>query len=215
MPGFLRHQSSSILMVALLVASGCGEDGGNDPDPTTPEELLTDGLAKIPQMGEALTRLVLTIQGTPQPGVNITPITDGVQGSVGVDLDNNGSHETTVNGSLVYVDPNVGLAGGATLTITDIDGPTDIDGNLTALVTPASATDVIINPGTGFIDSPAGDISVDGMTIVVSFGTPTLQLSGSAQFTLAGDVGLLSFGDDGQGGMILTLDYQGEITTVP
>ena len=204
---------SALTLALALAAVSCGdEDGG--PDGNTPEDVLTQGLSTIPQMGEALSRLVLTLQGTPQPGVNITPITDGVQGTLGVDLDDNGSNETTVFGSLVYVDPNVGLAAGATLTITDIDGP-GVDGTLSALVQPVSATDVSIGPGSGSFDTGAGPLAVNSISLFIGFGTPTVEVSGLAQFTLDGDVGQISFAEDGQGNLTIALDFQGEIITVP
>lgn len=210
----LRIKTLSILTVTLsLVALGCSEES-SDPDPTTPEELLTDALDKVPQMGEALSRLVLTLQGNPQPGVNLTPITDGVEGTVGVDLDGNGSNETTVAGSLVYIDPNLGISGGATLTITGISGG-GVDGTLTTTVTPISPTDVTINGGTGAFNTPAGDITVSGLGIGVGLGTPVPSFVGFAQFFLDGNVGEIIFDDDGQGGLEITLDYGGEVITVP
>lgn len=209
----LRHKALSILTVGLsLAASGCGDES-NDPGNTTPEQLLTAGLETIPQMGEALSRLVLTLQGIPQPGVNLTPITGGVQGTLGVDLDGNGSNEITVSGSLVYIDSTVGISGGATLTITGISGG-DVDGNLTASVIPFSPTDVIIGPGTGSFDSPAGTIAVTSLGLSIGFGTPTPIVTGSSTFTLDSKAGDIVFVDN-SGELEISLQYDGEVTTVP
>lgn len=204
---------SALTLVSAVAALSCGDEGSG-PDGNTAEDVLTQGLSTIPQMGEALSRLVLTLQGNPQPGVNITPITNGVQGTLGVDLDDNGSNETTVQGTLVYVDPNAGFAGGATLTITDIDGP-GVDGVLSALVQPVTATDISIGPGSGSLDTGAGPIEVNSMAIFIGFGTPTLQVSGVAQFTLDDQAGSVSVNPGNQGALTITLDYGGEVITVP
>lgn len=209
-----RFKVLSILTAALALSlASCG-DGSSDPGNTTPEELLTDGLAKVPQMAEALSRLVLAIQGVPQSGVTLTPITDGVQGSVGVDLDGNGSMEVAVHGSLVYLDPPNGFAGGATLTITGIDGSA-VDAQLAASVYPTSPTDVVIPAGQGTIDSPAGTITVTSIGLGIGFGTPTPTIAGASFFNLDGKSGQVFVGDDGQGGMTITLEYDGDVTTVP
>ena len=75
--------------------------------------------------------------------------------------------EATVNGTLVFIDPNVGISAGATLTVTSIDGAAT-DGTLTVAVVPLSATDLAFGPGSGEFDPPGSGniISVNQINFV-------------------------------------------------
>lgn len=215
----LRHQTLSILTVALaLVASGCGDDS-NDPGGVTPgdvEQLLQNTFSDIPTIGNAFTRLIATLEGNPQPGVTLTPITNGVQGSVALDFDGNGSMEATVHGRLVYVDPNVGISAGATLTITSVDGAAT-DGTLTVVVVPFSATGLAFGPTSGEFDPPGSGniVTIEQFFLTADLSSPTPVLDGFGSFAIEDESGDITVRDDGNGGIEITVDFGGETIVVP
>jgi hypothetical protein len=215
----LRTKVLSILTASLvLAASGCGDES-NDPGGVTAgdiEQLLEETFSDIPAISDGMARLIATLQGNPQPGVNITPITNGVQGSVGLDLDGNGSMEATVNGTLVFIDPNIGIAAGATLTITDIDGAAT-DGSLTVAVVPLSATDLAFGPGGGEFDPPGSGniVSINQISFVADISAPTPVLDGFGTFAVEDAPGSIFFEDDGHGGFQIRVAFAGDEITVP
>lgn len=215
----LRQKAWQILTVALaLIASGCGDDG-NDPGGVTPgdvEQLLQDTFSDIPVIGEAFIRLSLALDGNPQPGVTLTPITDGFQGSVSLDFDGNGSMEATVHGTVILVDPNVGIAGGATLTITSIEGAAT-DGTLSVVVVPFSATGLAFGPGTGEFDPPGSGniVTIDQMFLTAELSGPTPVLDGFGTFAIEDESGDITVRDDGNGGTEITVQFGGETIVIP
>ena len=215
----LRHKALSILTVSLaLVASGC-VDESNDPGGVTPgdvEQMLQNTLGDIPAIGDAFTRLIATLQGNPQPGVTLTPITNGVQGSVALDFDGNGSMEATVHGTLVYVDPNVGISAGATLTITSVDGAAT-DGHLTVVVVPFSATGLAFGPGSGEFDPPGSGniVTIDQFFLTADLSSGTPVLDGFGSFAVEDESGDITLRDDGNGGTEITVEFGGETIVIP
>ena len=215
----LRHKALSILTVALaLVASGCGDES-NDPGGVTPgdlEQLLQDTFSDIPVMGEAFIRLSLALDGNPQPGVTLNPITNGFQGSVSLDFDGNGSMEATVHGTVILIDPNVGIAGGATLTITSIDGAAT-DGTLSVVVVPFSATGLAFGPGSGEFDPPGSGniVTIDQIFLTADLSSPTPVLDGFGSFAIEDESGDITVRDDGNGGIEITVEFGGETIVIP
>src|SRR5438132_9968518 len=87
-----------------LSAGACSSSGGTDSNGGADDfhQQLSDAFQNnLDGFSNAIQRLVLAASGQSQTGVTITPITGGVQGSVGVDVDGNGSLETSVNGRLI------------------------------------------------------------------------------------------------------------------
>ena len=210
------HPRSVLAIMLALATAGCGgkssDEGGVTPGDI--EQLLEDSFGQIPNLGNALQRVIATLQGNPQPGVTLTPITDGVQGTVGVDVDGNGSMEATVHGTLVYIDPSVGIDGGATLTITSIDGAA-VDGGLTVAVVPLSPTDLAFGPGSGSFETAAGTVTVPQINMTVDIATATPVLDGFATFTVEDAPGSMFFEGDSQGGFQIRVVFGGEEVTVP
>jgi hypothetical protein len=215
----LRTRVLSVLTVTLaLAASGCGDEG-NDPGGVTPgdiEQLLEDNLGDVSAIGDGMTRLIAALQGNPQPGVTLTPITNGVQGSVGLDLDGNGSLEATVNGTLVYIDPNIGIAAGATLTVTSIEGAAT-DGTLTVAVVPLSATDLAFGPGGGEFDPPGSGniVTINQISFVADVASPAPVLDGFGTFSVEEEPGSIFFEDDGHGGWQIRVVFADDEIIVP
>ena len=212
------HRPLSVFAACLaLVASGCGDES-SDPGGVTAgdvEQVLQDTFSDIPTLSDALQRVIATLQGNPQPGVTLTPITDGVQGTVGLDLDGNGSMEATVHGTLVYIDPSIGIDAGATLTITGIDNAA-ADGTLTVAVVPFSPTDLAFGPGSGsFETASTPSLTVPQINFTADISNPVPVLDGFATFAVEDEPGTMFFEDDGLGGFQLRVVYADEEVTVP
>ncbi len=110
----------AVLLAGLVPAIITCEEASQASDAAKLEALVTAHYEDIPAFSQALERLVLHLSGTPQPGVNITPTATGGFGSVSVDTDGDGTLESTIVGSLTFNNPSIGIAGGATIDITEI-----------------------------------------------------------------------------------------------
>lgn len=203
-----RKVSALLLGVLLALTSGaCStdpDDGGNtddDIDPVVMEDYLQRSWTKIPRITEALVRIVATVSGNPQTGVTFTPITNGVQGTVGVDLDNNGTFETSVNATVVYTNPSLGLAGGAHLTITAINAGSTT-GTASADIALQGSSTVVFSSGEATLHPTQGpsliEVSNGNITATASLTNPLLI--GSADFGAGSTSGTAFFESNGSGG---------------
>lgn len=180
---------------------GQNNNGGDDViDPVVTRAYLQRNLAKIPQITDAMGRVLATLNGTPQNGVTFTTVTGGVEGTVGVDLDGNGSLETSVTARVILNNPSVGIAGGAVLTITAINAAST-GGNASASLTMVGNNVTLSNgAATLFPTNGPTQINVVNANLTVS---PTLNnpsIAGSANFASAGTTGTMFFEPDGSGG---------------
>jgi hypothetical protein len=201
-----RRLGAAAVTLALL-SGGCttGSDaGGDELDPQLTEAYLQRNFAKIPRITEALTRILATFNGDPQPGVTFTTITGGVQGTVGVDLDNNGSYETSVSATVLLNNPQLGIAGGAQLTVTALNAAS-ATGTGQVNVDLVNATTVAFSNGSALLYPTHGpeSITISDANLVVSLGGGTPNLSGSAAFAGGGKSGNIFFEPNGSGGFRL------------
>jgi len=203
-------RSRALLLIPLALGLGCdlfnSEDGDNNGedeviDPVVTQAYLQRNFTKIPRITDALGRVLLTLNGSPQNGVTFTPITGGVEGTVGVDLDGNGSLETTVDARVILNNPAAGIAGGGVLTVTAIHAAST-GGNATANVTLVGSSTVTLSNGNGTLFPTQGpsQIAIANANLTV---TPTLNnpsIVGSAAFASSGTTGTAFFENNGSGG---------------
>ena len=197
---------TAVLLLALSSGLACNpgnDDDGIDPDDINPAETeayLSRNFAKIPRITEALNRILLTMNGNPQPGVVFTPITGGVTGSVGVDLDNNGVQETTVNATVILNNPSIGIAGGARLTITALNAES-ATGSAGVDVALQSSTVIVFSEGSGTLFPTEGPsvIDITDANLTVTLGATPLII-GSADFFAGNSSGTAIFESNGSGG---------------
>lgn len=186
-----------------LFKSDKGNDntGGDDAiDPVVTQAYLQRNLAKIPRITDAMGRVLLTLNGTPQDGVTFTSVTGGVEGTVGIDLDGNGSLETSVNARVILNNPSVGIAGGAVLTITAITAAST-GGNASASLT-LVGNNVTLSNGVATLFPTNGPTQINVVNANLTV-TPTLNnpsIVGSANFASASTTGTMFFENDGSGG---------------
>ena len=201
-----RRTRSLLLLTALGAGFACNpgnDDDGIDPDDINPAETqayLERNFSKIPRITEALNRILLTMNGNPQPGVVFTQITGGVTGSVGVDLDNNGQQETTVNATVILNNPQAGIAGGARLTITAINAASTT-GAAGVDVAMQSSSTIVFSEGSGTLFPTEGPSVIDfaDANLTVTLGATPLIL-GSADFFAGNSSGTIIFENNGSGG---------------
>ena len=190
--------------VAVLAVAACSSKNteNNGGDVADFHQQLSEALQNnLAGFGNGLHRLLLAATGTPQTGVTLTPITGGVQGSVGVDVDGNGSLETTVNGKLIYVNPSVGISAGANLTVTGISGGAPQTLTASAAVAEPSPSLVTVTNGTldTHTQTRGNDLSLSAVNLTVDLGGGGFTINGAGDFVFNGLDGRLTFQPNGTG----------------
>ncbi len=193
-------------LIALVL--GCDlfeqDDNGDDGDaidPVVTEAYLQRNFTKIPRITEAMARVLLTLNGNPQNGVTFVPITGGVQGTVGVDLDGNGSLETTVDARVILNNPQAGIAGGGVLTITAINAGSTT-GTASANLAVQGSNTVVLSGGSATLFPTHGPSSIvvsnANLTATATLTNPLIL--GSADFASSATTGTAFFENNGSGG---------------
>lgn len=187
-----------LALVGANCTSSTDNNGGGDVEDfkVQLEDAFTNNLAGF---SNAIQRLVLAASGQAQNGVTLTPITGGVQGSLGVDVDGNGDLETQVQGRLIYVNPSVGFAGGANFTLTGIAGGAPQTASGTAVITPISASVIQITNGNfqTHTDTRGNDASVSGANLTVDVSGGGYKVTGTSDFEFNGITGIFTFAPNG------------------
>lgn len=163
-------------------------------DPVKMQSYLARNFSHMPIVYDGLARLISAANGTVTPGVTFTNITGGVQGSIGYDLDGNGSRESSINAKLIYNNPAVGINSGATFTVTSIDAPY-LDGTATAALSVAGGgTTVTITSGTADLKPTNGpEITIPSVSLTISPTLSTPTVLGHADFSADNKTGTIFF----------------------
>lgn len=190
---------TSAAMALAVVAGGCSSSTGDDGDGGDAEdfaiqfgEAFTNNLAGF---AESLERLLAAAAGNPQDGVTFNPTANGATGSVAVDVNGDGSLETSVNGTLTYLDPGVGLAGGAVLVINGITGGAPQTASGTATIVPLGPASIAITNGSfeTHTDTRGNDLYLDDVNLTVDASGAQIHATGTAEFEFNDLVGTLTF----------------------
>jgi hypothetical protein len=186
-----------------VIGSGCtsstdngGDDGDVEDFKIQLEEAFTNNLAGF---SAAIQRLVLAASGQAQTGVTLTPITGGVQGTLGVDVNGDGSLETQVAGRLIFINQAQGLSGGANFTLTGITGGAPQTASGTAVVTQIAPSIITITNGNfqTHTDTRGNDASVSDVNITTDVSGGGYKVTGTADFEFNGVTGLFTFAPNG------------------
>lgn len=190
-------------MLAALVLGSCGDDGngGGGGEEAVLRDRLESGLDYTPGFTDAIDRLITTINGSPQPGVAITPTSGGYAGTVEVDLDGNGSFDTSVSGTLVLNDPPSGLVGGAVLSVTGVEGLSTASGSASIGVTGPTSAYIASGQfeGTRTGTNPELDVDLHNANMLLDVSTGQLVVDGSTEFFYNGLEGLIALRPAGSG----------------
>ncbi len=226
----IREYRLPVMLLAALtpaVLTCKDESASQDVDPATVEAFLQDRFDNVPNLAEALERVMLTLGGSPQPGVTITPTATGGTGSVQVDVDGDGTSETTANGVLTFFTPSIGFAGGALLEITGITGrPVEV--HLTSSVFPTSPTAVQFTGAEASFQSEGNrpEVQVSDAEVSVDVGAsafsasagssaPAALIQGYVEFNVGSLFAVMLLEDDGAGGLLITVIGENFEFTVP
>jgi len=187
----------------VCVAGACkiGNSDNNSGDAADFKQQLSQSFStnNINGFSNAIHRLLLAATGQAQTGVTLTPITGGVQGSVGVDVDGNGSLETSVNGKLIYLNPATGIAGGANFTLTGITGGAPQTATGSAVIAETAPSVVTISNGTfeTHTQTRGNDLSLSSVNLTTDIGGGAYKVTGTADFDFNGLNGRLTFQPSG------------------
>lgn len=201
------RKASALIYGALLALGGLActtdpDDGNGDPDdidPVVTRDYLQRNFTKIPRITDALVRILAAVNGQPQSGVTFTPITGGVQGTVGVDLDNNGSMETTVNARVNFNNAQ-NLNAGGVLTVTAINAGSTTGTASANLTVQGSTVQFTSGQATLFPTNGPSQIDVSNGNITATASLTNPVLLGSVDFGAGNTSGTTFFESNGTGG---------------
>jgi hypothetical protein len=203
----------------VLVALGCKDN--NDNNSGSADDLhqqLEDSFENVANFSEALQRVLLTLQGTPQAGVTFNQTSTGATGTVDVDVDGDGNRETSVNATLTYLNPQLGITGGASLHLNGITGGAPQTATADATVTPTGPASIQLTNGTASFHTQTrgNDLEVTGANLAADASNGHLVITGTADFSFNGLAGNAVFEPDGQGSFRIRVSGDGFSTfTVP
>lgn len=191
---------AATIPLATLIAVACSSNStGNNNGNTNVTDFQQDFSFALENnlagFGDAMNRMIGAAGGTTENGVTVTPITNGIQASVGVDVDGGGGFETTLNGTLVYLNPSQGLSGGATLTLTSIAGGAPQTATGTGVITQTGPAVLTVSNGHFNTQTQTQDhtltISQANLTLNAAAANPVV--TGTAQFNFDGIAGTMTF----------------------
>ncbi len=203
----------------VLVSLGCNNN--NDNNNGSADDLhhqLEDSFGNVAHFGEAFQRVLQTLQGNPQPGVNLNQTNTGVTGTVAVDVDGDGTRETTIDATLTYLNAQLCFTGGATFQLNSITGCAPTTATATATLTPTGPATIQLTNGsaTFHTQTRGNDLTVTGATLTIDASNNHLVITGTADFVFNDLTGLATFEPDGQGSFKIQISGNGFTTfTVP
>jgi hypothetical protein len=198
----------------LFVSCSSDDDTGTIVQPIEIEGLLLQKIDDVPGYAAALNRLLLHFMGMPQLGVNLTTTSTGVTGTVGVDKDGDGIQEGTVSGTLTWNDPAQGIAGGATIELTELTG------NLVSMTADVAATGPLELTFSNIVatvpaEGARPEVTVSAGQIVVDAGLSPPGLSGFVEFMVGDLAATMTLMNDGSGNPTAFVQGNGFSFTVP
>ena len=198
-----RHLVVTVVTLGTISCASINNPGTSTTtlDPVAMKTFLSRNFSNVTIVYDGLARIIAAAKGSTTSGVNFTNITGGVQGTVGYDLDGNGSMESNISAKLIYTNPALGIDGGGTFTVTGINAPYLQGTAVAALTISGGGTQVNVTSGTADLQPTYGPrITIPSVSLAI---TPTLQnptVLGHADFAAGGDAGTLFFESNGSTG---------------
>lgn len=206
----------ALSVMASVVAFGCGSGNGttgtggggpNNTDTAAVSAFRQDfSFAlenNLPGFGDAMNRFIGAVAGTTEDAVTITPITNGVRAAVGVDVDGyaGDGDETTLYGSIVYLNPGQGLSGGATLTLDSIGGGAPQSASGSGTITGTGPTSLKVTNGSfrTATETQGHSLAITQANLTLDASQQNPVITGTAHFTFDGITGVLTFESTGSG----------------
>jgi hypothetical protein len=198
--------ATTAVALAALIAVACSSNSDNGNNNTVDASNFRQDFSfalenNLPGFGDAMNRMIGAAHGTAENGVTITQITNGVQASVGVDVNGVGTLETTLNGTLVYLNSSQGLAGGATLTLTSIAGGAPQTASGAGVITQTGPAVLTVSNGhfSTQTQTQHHSLSITQANLTLDASAANPVVTGTAQFTFDAVSGTLTFQSTGSG----------------
>jgi len=168
-----RTRVGILACLGAVALAGCPSDdseqgsGGLQADIAT---ALTQAFAKAPALMDGLDRLLVAAAGGPADGVTITPNSGGFTAVIGVDLDNDGSRETNINGDASgdFIQPTfvsftgpAGTSESASATVSNLGTDLSVSTVGGDFPSPSLGIETIITGGDFFINLESGIVNGD------------------------------------------------------
>ncbi len=197
-----RFLWSVVALTLPLSVTACDDDTatGNGNGALTAdvvESFLNQNISKADAWFDGLSRLLLAVGGGPADGVTVSLDGTVATATVDIDLDGDGTRESSVGGTLTFNTADLDLANGATLSITDIDSP-GFSGSMTANVMDlgSGSIEAIGNANFPLTGGPTVDVPEFGLSVTPVVGF----VFGFADVEVGGLSMEILFEDDGLGG---------------
>ena len=197
--------SSLALGVAACLTFGSDSSGNNNTnqsfDPVKMQSYLSRNFSHIPYILDALNRVLGAANGLNPPGVTYTRTSTGITGTVTVDLKGNGSDIGTVNATLTYTNPAVGISGGGTLAMTSINTGSTTGTANAAVAVNGNFTSVTFSNGSADLHpTSAPELLITNANLTATPTFTNTSILGSAGFATDNKTGTVFFESNGSGG---------------
>jgi len=196
----------------LLGIGGCASiDNGTTTTPLDPVKMqayLQRNFSHVPNITEAMSRVIQAANGGHPAGVTYTQTASGITGTILLDVKGDGTDSATVKAAITYNNPSAGIAGGATAAINSITSP-NLTGSANANLAVNTAGSVVtVSSGTANLKYTSGpELAISGANITVSTGSSLkgaslvgMTILGSADFHADNKSGTIFFESNGSGG---------------
>ena len=197
-----------------LTAAGCvtiGSEPAPIPplDPVKMEAYMRRNFSHVPNITEAMSRVIQAANGGHPPGVSYTQTATGIQGSVVIDIKGDGSDMVQADATITYNNPAAGIGGGAAFAITSLTSPNltgsahanlAVSGGGSVIAVNSGSADLQYKDGPQLLISAANLAVTTGASLVSPGVTGAFTILGSADFNAGSKHGTIFFENNGAGG---------------
>ena len=210
----MSNRKRWVVLTALgLTVAACFDAGTSTPatpplDPAKMQAYMSRNFTHIPNLTAALGRVIQAAQTGSAPGVTFQQTASGVTGTVLVDVKGDGTDSATVNANIHYLNPSVGILGGATSSTTITSANLSATASSTIGVTGGGSTvtfsggaaDLQYKSGPELVISSANLSVAMGTSLVTANSSAPISILGSADFQSGDKSGTIFFESNGAGG---------------
>jgi hypothetical protein len=198
---------AALILLAGGCKSGTGSSGG-DPVRTQLKNDLEESFGHSPGLLDGLDRLLDAAAGGPADGVVLVSNGNTVSGTVEVDLDGDGTRETTLTGQAFFTATAGDFDGGATVGFSSPTGE-----GAGGYVQTVGQT-AVVSAVSGTLGVPAGDFQTILTDGGVNIDLTTANLDGYIELEVLGGedplFATVHFEDDGMGGWHMRVTGSGD-----
>ena len=207
-----RYKLGFALAVVGLGFLGCASIGDDPPAPLDPVKMqayIVRNFSHVPNLTEAMSRVISAANGGHPNGVTYTQTANGINGTVLIDVKGDGTDSATVKASITYNNPSLGIGGGATAAITSLTSPNisgsasaalSVNGTGSVVTLSGGAADLQYTNGPKLVISSANLSVSTGLSLRGASSSGPITILGSADFHADSKSGTIFFESNGSGG---------------